>query len=96
MSDDYTPPARLQPDMPWNLPEEWEVPKFAPGEMPALLKTLGVNRISSERAWIKAGIRTVPLIENVKIGIACWRLGYLFETHRDGFAAVIRAASAKD
>lgn len=93
MSDDiHQTPARLSPDMPWNLPGSWAIPTFTPGEMPELVKAIGVHRIGSEIAWLKVGLRTEPLIDNVKAGIACWRLGHLFEIHRDEFAAVIRAA----
>lgn len=77
-------------DLPWNFPTDWDVPTFQDGEMPALVMAEGERIISAQRALVYGNINKGPIIGQLKKGIACYRLGYLFETNRKIILAALR------
>lgn len=75
-------------DLPWNFPADWDVPEFMDGEIPALAMQEGERIIGVQRALVLNGINPAPDLRMLKAGIACYRLGWLFEDNR---AAIIDA-----
>lgn len=69
-------------DLPWNFPADWDVPTFMDGEVPALAMQQGEQIISSQRALVYGNINPAPNLRMLKTGIACYRLGWLFEENR--------------
>lgn len=74
--------TQVRLDLPYNFPEDWKVPDFMDGEMPALVMEEGVRIIGSQRALVYGNINPAPILSQLKKGVACYRLGYLFQTNR--------------
>lgn len=77
-------------DLPWNFPAEWDAPPFASGEVPLLAMEEGTRIIGVQVALVSAGMRPRPDPRMLKAGIACHRLGWMFEQNRDAILAAIR------
>lgn len=69
-------------DLPWNFPTDWEVPDFMDGEIPILVMEEGARIIGTQKALVMAEINKAPDLRMLKTGIACYRLGWLFEENR--------------
>lgn len=80
--------TQTRPDLPWNFPTDWDVPTFMDGEVPALAMHEGERIIGVQRALVMNGVNPSPSLKMLKAGIACYRLGWLFEENR---AAIIEA-----
>ena len=80
MRDEAMTQSRL--DLPSNFPGDWDAPSFSDGEIPALVMLEGERIISSQRALVMGGIRSIADAMQVKRGVACFRLGTIFETNR--------------
>lgn len=77
-------------DLPWNFPADWDVPTFLDGEVPALAMNEGERIIGVQRALVLNGINPAPDLRMLKTGIACYRLGWLFEENRAAILEAIR------
>ncbi len=80
-------------DLPWNFPADWNAPKFVSGEIPVLAMEEGERIIASQKALVLGNIRTVPDLRMLKAGVACYRLGYLFEKNREAILSVLSGES---
>lgn len=69
-------------DLPWNYPADWPVPDFMDGEIPVLAMEEGARIIGAQKALVLAEINPKPLTRQLKVGVACYRLGWLFEENR--------------
>lgn len=83
-------------DLPPNFPLDWDAPEFADGEIPALVRDEGISIITRQVALTKAGIRIFPDPAMLKSGLACYRLGKLFEEHRDVILRALRDARRRE
>lgn len=84
--------TQMRRDLPYNFDAEWGVPEFLDGELAELAMVEGERIIASQRALIYGGLRNTPDIQQLKKGIACYRLGFLFQAHRAAILDIIRRA----
>ena len=80
-------------DLPYNLPDDWAVPAFKRGEIAELVMREGERIIGSQVALVRGGFNDGPVLDRLKTGIACYRLGYLMETHRAAIHSAIKQVS---
>lgn len=77
-------------DLPWNFPADWDVPTFLDGEVPVLAMEEGARIVGVQKALVLNGINPAPDLRMLKAGIACYRLGWLFDAHRDAILDALR------
>lgn len=79
-------------DLPWNFPADWDAPEFMDGEIPVLVMEEGARIIGTQRVLVESGMRTAPDHRLKKVGVACHRLGWLFDDYRQEIVDAIRRA----
>lgn len=87
--------TQVRLDLPYNFPEDWTVPDFMDGEMPALVMAEGERIIGTQKALVIGRINPAPIMSQIKTGIACYRIGYLFETNRDVILKALKEERAR-
>lgn len=83
-------------DLPWNFPADWDVPKFMDGEIPALAIQEGERIIGIAKVAHQCGAHKTPDIQRIKTGIACYRLGWLFDANREAILRALRGERRRD
>lgn len=77
-------------DLPWNFPADWDVPTFMDGEVPALAMQEGERIVGIAKVAFQCGAHKTLDLQRIKTGIACYRLGWLFETNRQAILEALR------
>lgn len=83
-------------DLPSNFPGDWEPPSFLDGEVPALVMQEGDRIIGTQIALVLGDLRSAPDIMQLKRGVACFRLGTIFETNRRVILDALRRERGSD
>lgn len=77
-------------DLPFNFPNDWEIPEFVDGEIPLLAMAEGERIVGIAKVAYQCGAHKAPDLERIRIGVACYRLGYLFDRNRDAIVQALR------